>query len=265
MAHYVFNVNFYTINNFMEPTFLISKMNGVVIYESNLNQALWALKWKIKEEKGIRIEDESLIRPQNTFAGETLKRLVLYGADSKMLYGLVIEAGRFVPLTSSDEYENFGVKERFYTLENAKFTHPADEDNWQEGFMFTALHGANIKAYALPKDGAGIKTAAPWARELFAVALDGKWVIFTYSTDENGEARWGSWLNRYTLAEKIDDELWNVVDSKGYAIVSHGGRKCSICCPDKKRRIDVSEHVDAVTNPIRIFDKLNSYDSFSEK
>lgn len=265
MKRYIFNVDFYTVDNFYAHKMLYGTMRDVVIRDYSLNFALYGLASKISSTKNIQVEQDAIARPETRFAGEKLKQIILYGTDGKMPCCLIVHVGQVIELTASDEDENFGVKERFDTLENIKFTHPADEDNWQEGFMFEALHGANIKAYALPKDGAGIKTPLPYCRRLFAVQLDGKWIMMTYATDKNGEARWGCWLSHYILSDGIDESVWNVVETNAYAIVSHGGRKCSICCPDKKMRIDVSEHVDAATNPIRIFNKLNSYDSFSEK
>lgn len=264
MKTYIFDVDFCAVNNYYEAQTLRDTMENVVIREDNLNRALHELAYRVAAEKGIWIEKGSVTRPENLFEGEALKRIILYGADSKASYRCVVKAGQVIPVKSSDQNERFGQTERFDTLSDTTFSHPKEE-SWLEGVMFRGLHGAKTTAYATPKEGTGIKTPSPYLRRLFAVQLDGKWVIMNYATDENGVAHWGEWLSYYDITDEINESLWDVVETKGHAVVSHNGRTVSICCPDQKKRIDINEHVAGSENPIRVFDKLNSCDSLSEE
>lgn len=265
MKTYIFDVDFYTVNNYCEAQTLCDTMKRVPICSGNLNRALYDLAYRVLDEKGIWIEKDSIARPENLFAGEVLEQIILYGADSKASYRCVVKAERVVPIKSSDQNEHFGQTERFDTLGNDRFPHPKEENWLYEGVMFRGLHGAEITAYATPKEGTGIKTPLPYLRRLFAVQLDGKWVIMNYATDENGVAHWGEWLSYYDITDEINESLWDVVETKGHAVVSHNGRTVSICCPDQKKRIDINEHVAISENIIKVFDKLNSCDSSSEE
>lgn len=265
MKTYIFDVDFYTVDNYYEAQTLRDTMENVVIREDNLNCALHDLAYTVLYKKGIWVEKDSIARPENLFAGEVLEQIILYGADSETRYRLVVKARQAALIKSSDQNEHFGQTERFDTLSDAVFSHPYDGDCWCRGFMFKGLHGAKITAYATPKGGTGIRTPSPHLKRWFAVRLDGKWAIMNYATDENGVTHCGEWLSYYSITDEINESLWDVVETKGHAVVSHNGRKVSICCPDQRKRIDIKELVCVGENPIRVFDKLNSCDSFSEE
>lgn len=255
MKTYVFSIYFYEVNNYYEARSLRYKMENVAVSSLDLNHALKDLADRVRDEKGIRIERDSIAHPENLFAGEILEQIILYGADSEAFYHCVVKAAQVAPIKSSDQNEHFGQTERFDTLGNAM--RPPSKDSYFlcEGFMFKGLHGAKITAYATPKEGTRIETSLLHLGELFAVRLDGKWVIMNYTTDKHRIAYWGVWLSRYDITDEINESLWDVVEMRGRAVVSNNGRKVSICCPDERRRIDISERVAAGENPIRVFNK----------
>lgn len=255
MKTYIFDVDFYTVDNYYEAQMLWDTMKDVAISEDSLNCALHELAYVIFDEARILIDENYIARPENLFAGEVLEQIILYGADLDRMYRCVVKARQAAPIKSSDKNEDFGQTERFDTLSDAVFSHPYNEDCWPRGFMFKGLHGAKITAYATPKEGTGTRTPSPHLKRRFAVRLDGKWVIMNYATDENGAAHCGEWLSYYSIADKIDEALWDVVGTKGHAVVLPNGRKVSICCPDQKKRIDINEYVAGGENPISFFEE----------
>lgn len=222
-------------------------LDNIFVEAENFGDALRKYADEIEYNEGVNIDISSILFPllaTATAEDAPEGRLVLYGTkNTKDVLGnnfehaIVLEVGvATINFFDDKEIKNYRNKiNRIGAIANAVFD-PYDE-RVEGGPMFAPLNGANISAYAMPKQESGIEIPDSDDRKMFAIKIDGKWIEFLYDFDPDFGENSRKVFHNYIIKSRIDETLWEIVECDGYIAVTDGEKQTNICCPDKRLHI----------------------------